>query len=98
MKRINIWYWIVTVLFAVFMIGTSWQDVVKSPDAVKFMTELGYPLYFIPFIGVLKIIGGIALLVPISPKIKEWAYAGFAFDLIGACYSNVCMAKPGQTG
>jgi len=53
------------------------------------MTHLGYPKYFTPFIGVAKILGVIAILIPAFPRIKEWAYAGLAFDLIGALYSNI---------
>ena len=52
-----------------------------------FITHLGYPEYFIPFIGVAKLLGSIALVVPAFKKIKEWAYAGLFFDLIGATYS-----------
>lgn len=90
MKKINTIYWISTVLFAFLMISTAVPDVMKLPDAVKFMTMLGYPPYFTPFIGWAKILGGIAILIPGFPRIKEWAYAGLAFDLIGAIYSGLC--------
>ncbi len=95
MKKTNTVYWIVTVLFGAFMILTAIPDVISSPDAVKFMTELGYPLYFIPFIGVAKILGVIAILIPGFPRIKEWAYAGLAFDLIGAAFSIIASGTPG---
>ena len=89
MKKIKIIYWVITILFAGFMIFTAIPDVLMVPDAVKFMTELGYPKYFIPFIGVAKVLGCIAILIPGFPRIKEWAYAGLAFDLIGAVYSVI---------
>ena len=89
MKKIKIIYWIVTVLFAAFMIFTSVPDILMAPDAVTFLNHLGYPNYFIPFIGVAKVLGCIAILVPGFPRIKEWAYAGLAFDLIGATYSAI---------
>jgi len=89
-------YWIFTILFAVFMIFTAVPDVMMSPDAVKFINHLGYPDYFIPFIGVAKILGGIAILIPGFPIIKEWAYAGLFFDLIGATYSMI--SKEGIQG
>ena len=57
------------------------------PDAVKFMRHLGYPDYFTVFISVAKLLGAIAILIPGFPKIKEWAYAGLFFDLIGATWS-----------
>ena len=69
------------------MISTSIPDIMVIPDAVTFMTHLGYPIYFIPFIGVAKVLGCIAILIPGFPRIKEWAYAGLFFDLIGAVYS-----------
>jgi uncharacterized membrane protein len=56
--------------------------------------ELGYPIYFIPFIGVVKVLGVLAILLPISAKIKEWAYAGLVFDLIGATFSIIAIGKP----
>ena len=65
-----------------------------SPDAVTFMHQLGYPDYFIPFIGVAKVLGVIAILIPGYPRIKEWAYAGLFFDLIGAVYSQIAIGGP----
>ena len=64
-------------------------DILMVDDAVQFITHLGYPEYFIPFIGVAKVLGCIAIMVPFLQKIKEWAYAGLFFDLIGAVYSNI---------
>jgi len=95
MKKTNTIYWILTALFAVFIIATSIPDVISSPDAAKIMiTHLGYPPYLMPFIGVAKILGGIALLIPGFPRIKEWAYAGITFDLIGATYSAIAVGDP----
>jgi hypothetical protein len=87
MKKTKIIYWILTILFAVFMAFTAVPDILLVPDAVKFMTHLGYPNYFTQFIGVAKVLGAIAILVPGFPKIREWAYAGLFFDLIGAIWS-----------
>lgn len=89
MKKTKIIYWTCTVLFAGFMIFTAIPDILKDDEAVKFITDLGYPVYFIPFIGVAKLLGSLAILIPAFKKIKEWAYAGLFFDLIGAVYSNI---------
>ena len=89
MKKTKIIYWVFTIIFAILMLVSSIPDVLQVPDAVAFMTQLGYPRYFTPFIGVAKILGVIALLIPGFPRIKEWAYAGLAFDLIGAIYSGI---------
>ncbi|MEO6330341.1 MAG: DoxX family protein [Ginsengibacter sp.] len=87
MKKTKIFYWVVTILFAGFMIFTAIPDILMAPDAVTFMHQLGYPKYFIPFIGVAKVLGCIAILIPGFPRVKEWAYAGLFFDLVGATYS-----------
>lgn len=91
MKKINIVYWIFTVLFAVMMATSAIPDVIMQPEAVKFITHLGYPLYFVAFIGWAKILGAAAIIIPGFPRIKEWAYAGLFFDLIGAVYSAIAV-------
>ena len=92
MKKTKIIYWIVTGLFSAFMIFSSIPDILVAPDAVKFMTDLSFPIYFIPFIGVAKVLGIIAILIPGYPRITEWAYAGLVFDLIGAMYAIAAKA------
>jgi DoxX-like family len=97
MKKTKILYWVFTALFAIMMFGSAIPDVFSNEIAVKGMhTELGYPLYFIPFIGIAKCLGVIAILIPGYPRIKEWAYAGLFFDLIGATYSII--ANGGNAG
>lgn len=91
MKKLNILYWTITGLFAAFMISTAIPDIVKQPEAMQFIKALGYPDYFIPFIGVAKVLGSIAILLPWFPLLKEWAYAGLFFDLIGALYSLIAL-------
>jgi hypothetical protein len=89
MKKINILYWIFTGLFAVLILTTAIPELQNGANWAKIMVQLGYPKYLNPFLGIAKILGVIALLVPGFPRIKEWAYAGFAFDLIGATYSGM---------
>ena len=94
-KTVKILYWVFTALFAFMMLGSAIPDIMVDPIAVKGMHEqLGYPLYFIPFIGVAKALGVIAILIPGFPRIKEWAYAGLMFDLIGATYSIMNIPNP----
>ena len=93
MKKTKITYWIVTGIFAAFMLFSAIPDILLVPDAVMMITGLGYPKYIIPFLGVAKLLGVIAILIPGFPRIKEWAYAGLFFDLIGATYSAI--AKEG---
>lgn len=88
MKKIKTLYWIFTILFGGFMIFSAIPDALNSADAVQLMhDQLGYPLYIIPFIGVAKILGALVLFIPGFARVKEWAYAGLMFDLMGAMYS-----------
>ncbi|WP_428660355.1 DoxX family protein [Runella sp.] len=89
MKKTIITYWVITGLFAAFMLFSAIPDILLSPDAVTMITGLGYPKYFIVLIGVAKVLGSIAILIPNFNRIKEWAYAGLFFDLIGAVYSMI---------
>ncbi|MBS1565233.1 MAG: DoxX family protein [Bacteroidetes bacterium] len=89
MKKTNIIFWVITGLFAAFMLFSSIPDILLTPEAKAFMGHLGYPDYFTVFIGVMKVLGIIAILVPGFPRVKEWAYAGLSFDLIGATYSVI---------
>ncbi|MFW2476355.1 MAG: DoxX family protein [Sediminibacterium sp.] len=90
MKTNKLIYWITTILFSGFMIFTAVPNIMMDTASKQLITDyLGYPAYFIPFIGVAKVLGSLAILVPSFKKIKEWAYAGLAFDLIGAMYSAI---------
>jgi hypothetical protein len=97
MKKNNIIFWIVTILFCGFMLFTSYTEIINTPDAQAFMHTLGYPDYFNQFIGIMKVLGVIAILVPGFPRLKEWAYAGLFFDLVGATYSAIAVGgfQPG---
>jgi hypothetical protein len=98
MKNTNIIYWVVTVIFALFMLSSAIPDILLVPDAKAFIGRLGYPDYFIRFIGVAKALGAIAIVVPANfPKLKEWAYAGLFYDLFAATVSQLAVDgfKPG---
>ena len=87
-KTINILYWVFTGLFAALMLSSSIPDIMVTPDAVKIVSaQLGYPEYFIRYIGIAKLLGVAAILLPIHPRLKEWAYAGLMFDLASVIYS-----------
>lgn len=92
MKKTKITYWIFTGILAALMLFSAIPDILMSPDAVEYITNhLGYPEYFLPFVGVAKFLGVIALLIPGYPRIKEWVYAGFVYDLTGAAYSALAV-------
>ena len=93
-KTTNLIYWISTILFAVLMIFSAVGGLQPSQQAITMMHDgLGYPVYFIQFISVAKLIGAIAIVIPgINKTLKEWAYAGLFFDLAGAMYSGVASS------
>lgn len=92
-KTTKILYWVFTILFSGLMIFSAIPNILTNEDSVKFLHDfLGYPVYFIPYIGIAKLLGCIAILIPGLKKIKEWAYAGLFFDLAGALYSNIAAA------
>lgn len=94
MKKIKIIYWIFTGLLVALMVFGSIPDIMSVPDAVALFTHLGYPTYLLPFLGIAKLLGVVAILIPGFPRIKEWAYAGFVFDLTGAMYSSISVGDP----
>ncbi|MED2974422.1 DoxX family protein [Fictibacillus sp. B-59209] len=94
MKRIRVWYWVFTALLAALMLAGSIPDILFVSAAVDLFNHLGYPDYLLPFLGIAKLLGVIAILVPGVPRLKEWAYAGFFFDLAGAMYSTIAVGDP----
>ncbi|WP_460973185.1 DoxX family protein [Spirosoma migulaei] len=93
MKKTKITYWVLTGLFAFVMAGSAIPNIMVNPMSVQGFTEMGYPTYIIPFLGWAKLLGAIAILVPGFPRLKEWAYAGLIFDLLGATYSVANSGK-----
>ncbi|MBC7851266.1 MAG: DoxX family protein [Chitinophagaceae bacterium] len=84
----GIWYWISTALLAFILFsGGLWLMTGNQPmDAY-----LGFPAYFWQILGFCKILGGIAILVPRFPLLKEWAYAGIVFNLTGAAAARASV-------
>ncbi len=80
-------FWVLTGLLAVSMLFSAYGGL--QPDGIKALVDLGYPAYFATIIAVAKILGAIALVYRRCPTLTEWAYAGFAFDFIGAGWSMV---------
>ncbi len=91
MNRYRVFGWIVTGLMAALMVLSAVPDVLRLSNAVSVFEHLGYPPYLLVFLGTAKILGVAAILTPGVPKIKEWAFAGLAFDVTGALYSHVSV-------
>jgi uncharacterized membrane protein YphA (DoxX/SURF4 family) len=97
-KRNKIIYWISTIWLASGMLSTGTLQLFKvkaegalAPPGVYGIRHLGYPVYFLTILGIWKISGVVALLIPRFPLLKEWAYAGFFFVMSGAIISHIAV-------
>jgi hypothetical protein len=93
-KRDKIIYWVSTLWLSLGMVSTGIVQIIQMEEEVQRMDILGYPGYFLIIIGVWKLLGVVAVLVPKFPLVKEWAYAGFFFLMTGAILSHVVMGDP----
>lgn len=84
-------YWTATVLISLALLSGGIASVVGAEPNVRGMAELGYPAYLLAVLGVWKLLGAVVLLAPRLALLKEWAYAGIAFDLSGAALSHAAI-------
>ena len=90
-KTKRIIYWIFTLWMALGMVSTAIVQLMKNKDELANFTNLGYPAYLMTIIGVWKLLGVIAILIPKQLLLKEWAYAGFFFVMSGAVISHLIV-------
>lgn len=95
-KRNKIIYWVSTALLCFGMLGSGISQLLQIKEMNELISHVGYPLYFMYIIGVWKILGVIAILVPKYPLLKEWAYAGFFFLMTGALISHLFIGDGGN--
>lgn len=93
-KADKIIYWVATIFLSIGMLAGGIQQMLQIGGYNEIVTRLGYPLYMLSILGVWKILGVIAILVPKFPIVKEWAYAGFFFVMTGAAISHLAMKEP----
>jgi len=87
-------YWVATLWLALGMVSTGIVQLMKMKDDVDRMTHLGYPIYLLTMLGIWKLLGVVAVLIPKFPLLKEWAYAGFFFAMSGAAISHIILSDP----
>ena len=93
-KRNQVIYWGTTGFLAFGMLAQGISQTVQAKGFVDIITHLGYPVYLLIIIGIWKILGVVALLIPGVPLLKEWAYAGFFFVMSGALFSHIASGNP----
>ena len=90
-KRNKIIYWIATIWISLGMLSTGIVQLLQLEENIQIMQLLGYPMYLLSILGVWKILGVVAILIPKFPLLKEWAYAGFFFLMTGAMISHTIV-------
>lgn len=90
-----IFYWIVTGLFCLQMTFTAYAEL-RLPQVAQAFAHLGFPAYFRVELSVAKLLGVALLLIPVPARMKEWAYAGFAIDLVSALIAHLSVGDGPQ--
>jgi uncharacterized membrane protein YphA (DoxX/SURF4 family) len=93
MKGIKITYWAATGILALMMVYSAYAYL-TDPAVAQGFQHLGFPGYFRVELGIAKLIGGILLLAPVSARIKEWTYAGFAICFVSAFIAHTASGDP----
>ena len=96
-KKSKITYWIATIWLALGMVSTGAVQLLKANEGqggAEVLMHLGYPVYLLTLLGISKLLGTIAVLIPKFPLLKEWAYAGFFFVMTGAIFSHLAVGDP----
>ncbi len=84
-------FWATTIFGpASFVIGGV-IGLMNGPEVVTSTQHLGYPSYFPQLLGFWKLAGALVVAAPGLPRLKEWAYAGFVFDLTAAAISHAAV-------
>ena len=96
-KKSKITYWVATIWLALGMVSTGAVQLFKASEGqggAEMLTHLGYPIYLLTILGIWKLLGIVAVLIPGFPLLKEWAYAGFFFVMSGAIFSHLAVRDP----
>ena len=94
MKRDKIIYWVATGLVAAGMLMSAAMYLTKNTELINSFRLLGFPDFLVTLLGTAKLLGAIALIAPVWDRVKEWAYAGFAFVFLGAIWTHIATGTP----
>lgn len=87
-------YWVNTLLLVSTMLAAGVMYLAGAAPVVEGVTQLGYPAYVLKILGLAKLLAGLAILQVWFPTLKEWAYAGYTFNLLGAAASHAFCGDP----
>ncbi|MCK6255451.1 DoxX family protein [Fictibacillus sp. KIGAM418] len=91
-------YWSVTLLLAAAVMLSGIGQLMQFGGNVELVTKIGYPLYILTILGIWKVLGSIALIIPGFPRLKEWVHAGIFFLMTGAALSHAFANDYGDYG
>jgi uncharacterized membrane protein YphA (DoxX/SURF4 family) len=90
-------YWVTAGLLAAELLAGGVLDILRIPYVRAVIEHLGYPAYFLTILGIWKVLGAVAVLAPGLPRLKEWAYGGFIFNMTGAVASHLEVGDVAET-
>lgn len=93
-RTLKVIYWVVTLPFVALMLFSAYIYFTMAPQAVEGIRALGYPIYMLKILGTAKLLGSLAILFGFFKTLKEWAYAGFVINLLGAAASHFFVNDP----
>ncbi len=94
MKKNKIIFWVSTGLLSGMMLMSGGLYLSQNPSITDGLKTLGYPPYMLYILGVSKLLAAAALLQPMFPRLREWAYAGLTFTFLGAFISHAATSTP----
>ena len=92
-KTVRVAYWVITGLFCLQMGFTAYAQL-HLPQVARAFVHFGFPSYFRVELSCAKLLGVAALVAPVPARVKEWAYAGFAINLVSALIAHFSLGDP----
>ena len=93
-RRTSVIHWITTGCTVLAFAAIGVANLARVPAVAEGVTHLGYPAYLCTILGIWQLLGAAAIAAPVSPRLKEWAYAGMFFNLTGAAASHIASGEP----
>lgn len=95
MKRNRLVYLISTGLLTLLMLFSAAMYLFNYDEVATMFVAFGYPTYIIYPLAIAKLLGLLGIWNPRYNALKEWAYAGFFYDIVLAYFAHK-MINDGQ--